>query len=175
MGAHFRKITSCKIQIDAHFAIFCTIFKLRSVKATKSLEKVNSLMSIYYLYSPSDPEGRMYIGSTVKSLDRRFQSGWTNTSGQCIMRFPDARIELIEYIGPCTNEELREIEQNWISIMDCVNTNKARIHPKQCKEERQQYQILYDAKGYTCGSCRKFLSNKRSIYKHRKESCKNKK
>jgi hypothetical protein len=91
---------------------------------------------VYYIAADSDPEKRLYIGSSIetpkkrKSVHESSVKGKYNKTAACalISQFPDWDLYVIErYDLADTKEdsirELRQHEQQWIEIMrsDCVN------------------------------------------------------
>src|SRR6266568_4106282 len=97
----------------------------------------------YYIAADSDPEKRMYIGSSIQTqLERkaghRHAKGKKVTAAAQIIQFVDWGLHVIEwYELEGTKEEaiadLRQYEQRWIEILrqDCVNKINASGQDKQ--------------------------------------------
>jgi len=90
--------------------------------------------SVYRIWSPSSL--LEYYGSTTQILSQRFGGHardlrkWRAGKGRyCssfeIMKFPDARIELVEIVDTKSKQVLRAREGYYIRTNDCVNKNVA--------------------------------------------------
>ena len=90
--------------------------------------------SVYRIWSPSST--LEYYGSTTQILSQRFggharnhrkwQAGKYNyVSSFEIMKFSDARIELVEVVDTKSKQVLRAREGHYIRTNDCVNKNVA--------------------------------------------------
>ena len=88
------------------------------------------------IYKVTCESGLVYIGSTVRSLKRRFTCHNT-LSNNCETRdFINPKIELLEDY-PCeTKDELLWKEREWIDKTDCVN----KYRPIITREEYRQQQ-----------------------------------
>ena len=93
-----------------------------------------NIFSVYRIWSPSST--LEYYGSTTQILSQRFGGHardhrvWQNGKGHyCssfeIMKFPNARIELVEIVDTKSKQVLRAREGHYIRTNDCVNKNVA--------------------------------------------------
>ncbi len=90
--------------------------------------------SVYKIWSPSSDD--IYIGSTKQTLSSRMSGhrssykAWTaNNSRFCssygVLRFSDARIELLELVEFTTRPQLTAREGHWIRSVKCLNKHIA--------------------------------------------------
>lgn len=91
---------------------------------------------VYYIAADSDPEKRLYIGSSIETPKKRKSVHESSVKGKynktaahtIISQFPDWDLYVIEWYDLSETKvdsirELRQHEQQWIEIMreDCVN------------------------------------------------------
>jgi len=128
---------------------------------------------IYMIKSPNHPN--IYIGSTIKTLNRRFQQHikLLNTSSKSIIEAGEAYIELIQ-LYPCNSKvELvkkeGEIQKQYINqlINQCIagRTHKEYYDDNQEKlikyrEENKDYKKLYDVEYRLKNKDKYFKKNK---------------
>ncbi len=94
----------------------------------------------------------IYVGSTFSNLRTRWRSHkanftrWLNEKGKKVASifpyFKEYGIEnfnIIELarVDVCDRKSLRIIEQNWLTTLNCVNTIKAYVSPKELHEQKQ--------------------------------------
>ena len=95
--------------------------------------------------------GLMYIGSTRKTLQERLAKGKTGkiTAFDEIIPLNDYRIELIEEIPECTDQNMASREGYWQLYYSgyCVN-KKREGHGLSRKEYQKRYHANYDKKYY---------------------------
>ena len=93
---------------------------------------------IYKIVSGSTD--RVYVGSTVQTLSNRFKTHkHHSTSSRELLKFEDARIELVEKWACIDKLALCEREQFWIdTIENCVNTKRAHCTPEQYREQARK-------------------------------------
>lgn len=137
---------------------------------------------VYYIAADSDPEKRIYIGSSILTPSRRralhkHTNGrhWT-TADAIILQFSDWDLYVIEWYDLAGTKEqsileLRQHEQQWIEIMrdDCVNKKNASGHDEEkdkITRRAANRKYLQTEKG-KAGSRRK----SRDYYAKNKEAC----
>jgi hypothetical protein len=99
---------------------------------------------IYYLWSPS--KNNIYIGSTKLDLEKRLtvhktqaKKGHQTTSND-ICEYGDAEIELIEEYEDITTEDLRIIENIYITNCDeAINKNRAHRTAEDKKIQKKEF------------------------------------
>jgi len=98
----------------------------------------------------------IYVGSTIQSLDERFKKHKNNfknnnssITSKEILKYDDAKIELIE-LYPCNSqEELYKREGVYIKTLNCVNRkvegrdSKSKEYYEENKEKMKEYQKEY--------------------------------
>ena len=107
---------------------------------------------IYIIRSPNTE--MVYVGSTFKSLNRRFYghiSDWRLKSDKCtssklILEKGDAYIELLEEVLVENERELERLEQIWIdNTANAVNKNKSyRTIEEKVEYMRQHHKKYYE-------------------------------
>lgn len=104
---------------------------------------------VYYIAADSDPDKRMYIGSSMQTPAKR-KAGhrcYKDTTASLLLNFADWDLHVIEwYELEGTREEarkeLRQYEQRWIEMfrVDCVNKLNASGRDEQrIKSYQKQY------------------------------------
>ena len=85
----------------------------------------------------SKQTNKVYIGSTVETLKKRFSKHKCSKtcSSREILKYDDAKIELLECYECENKEELRKKEGEYIRKYDCVNK---KIEGRTDKEYRQE-------------------------------------
>ncbi len=71
---------------------------------------------------------KCYIGSTRRTIKKRFSGHKANdnkTASSEIIKYGDAKIELLEEVENINDLELRKLEQKYLDENDCVNIKKA--------------------------------------------------
>lgn len=136
--------------------------------------------TIYKLYGfDSNNNELIYIGSTVNPLCNRkalhkyhakkHKAG--EFKGNCSsFRLYDecegVMIEALEVLKICTLKELRAREDEYISKLDCVNKNNAKMNI-----EKRQETLRRCAKNYYYKNIEQEKAKKREYYKNNKEAC----
>ena len=91
------------------------------------------------IYKVTCETGKVYIGSTTKTLEYRFYGHAENNNGCESKDFINPKIELIESY-PCeTKEQLLWREREWFEKTECVNKNKPIITDEERKISKKKY------------------------------------
>ncbi len=93
----------------------------------------------------ADNTDKIYIGSTIMSLEKRFgiHKSQKDTNSKLLFDFPNTRIGLIE-LYPCDNKlDLHKRERYWIELEkdNCVNEKnpiRTEDEKKQCTQQKNR-------------------------------------
>jgi len=95
----------------------------------------------------------IYVGSTIQSLDDRFKKHKNNfknnnssITSKEILKYDDAKIELIEFYPCNSEEELYKREGEYIKTLNCVNRKVEGRDPKEYYEENKEKMKEYQKK-----------------------------
>ena len=117
---------------------------LRPILSKEEILKQNKKYSDYSngkIYKIECGEtGRIYIGSTIQTLNKRLNQHKTDTKrlGKCVTKdFINPSISLIEDYPCDTNTQLLTRERYYMENTDCINT----VRPIISKEERKEFAI----------------------------------
>ena len=93
------------------------------------------------IYKITCESGKVYIGSTIMKLNKRFSvHKCKNSLNHCITKdFINPKIELIELFSCETKEELLWKEREWIEKTDCVNYVRPIITDDERKAKNKEY------------------------------------
>jgi hypothetical protein len=98
---------------------------------------------------------KIYVGSTCQRLSnrmsghrrhyRRYQNGkYPFVTSFEILKFDDAKIELIELVNATCRAEILAREGHYIRTLDCVNKRIAGRDQKQYREDNKAKRVEYD-------------------------------
>tara|TARA_R110000772_G_scaffold262357_1_gene381405 strand:- start:182 stop:808 length:627 start_codon:yes stop_codon:yes gene_type:complete len=94
------------------------------------------------IYKVTCETGKIYIGSTVMSIQRRFYQHKCKHNLCLTRHFINPKIELIESY-PCeTVEDLLWKEREWIEKTECVNTYRPIVGKAEAKEHKKRSEKL---------------------------------
>ena len=108
-------------------------------------------MSIYKL--TCSESGKVYYGSTKKSIEDRKSKGWYACSCK---DFVNPTIECVEKVNDLSCNNLRIREDDWIRNNECVNKNGAiyKINRKlKAERNRRYFEKIIKEKKHHCKLC----------------------
>ena len=125
---------------------------------------------------------KVYIGSTMKTIEQRLRSHKFNyknylkgmyayVSSFEIIQHDDAFIELLEEVNIENKQELHKIEGKYIKKMDCVNHCIAGRSVKEWREDNKE-QISEKGKEYRDANKERILEYRKDYYQDNKEQMK---
>lgn len=128
----------------------------------------------YYIAADSDPERRMYIGSSMRTplgrkANHKCGKGNSATTATPIIQFADWNLHVIEWYDlEGTKEEamaeLRQYEQSWIEILrvDCINKMNASGHNEEKKKAyRKAWKASEEGKAKTKQTEKKYKASEK--------------
>lgn len=122
---------------------------------------------------------KCYVGSTVSPLSIRFSQhkhrylkGTENPSATELMKYDDAKIELVEDYPCGSKKELFAREGHWIKELDCVNVKIAGRTRVQYYQDNKQ-KINDNAKQYYQNNLVKMKQAKKAYYESNKDALEN--
>lgn len=127
------------------------------------------------IYKLTCETGKVYVGSTIKSLKKRY-AGHKAKANKCITQdFINPKIELIETYSCETRQQLLWKEREWIEKTDCVNSYLPILTYEEKKEKDIASSKKYReenpdaAKEYCEKNKEKLLAKSKEYYQKNKE------
>ena len=112
---------------------------------------VTEIIPVGLIYKLTSPAGKIYIGSTRHSIEKRFLKHQYNyrqyllgkyqpvSSIELFKESDDIKIEQLDMLLECSKEDLFILERKYIELHECVN----KYMPYRTEEELLQYQKDY--------------------------------